>query len=68
MFEPLTCIFLAWFLMAVVLVRLWFSQKACQAMSIVNVAWSVELAILALFYAGNVDGYISRQRLLGMMT
>jgi steroid 5-alpha reductase family enzyme len=51
--------------MAVVMAGLWFIQKVRQDASIVDVAWSAGLGILALLYAGNADGYAPRRWLLG---
>lgn len=56
-----------WFLMALIMAGLWLIQKIRQDASLVDVAWSAGLGILAIFYALTAPGYPQRRFLLALL-
>ena len=46
-----------WLLIGILMALLWWVQKVRQDASLVDVAWSAGLGILAIFYALMADGY-----------
>jgi len=56
-----------WLLMTAIMAGLWLVQKIRQDASLVDVAWSAGLGILAIFYALTAHGYPPRRFLLALL-
>ena len=67
MHNVLTLLLQGWCLMGAIMAVLWWIQKIRHDASHVDVAWSVGLGILAIFYAVAADGYPPRRLLLGVL-
>jgi steroid 5-alpha reductase family enzyme len=65
--SPFALLLYGWLLMAAVMALLWLVQKIRQDASVVDVAWSAGLGILAVFYALTADGYPPRRLLLALL-
>jgi len=67
MADPFRLFLFGWLLLSIIMAGLWFVQKLRQDASLVDVAWSAGLGILALFYAANAHGYALRRGSLALM-
>lgn len=62
--DALLLVFYGWLLMAGTMALLWLVQKIRQDASLVDVAWSTGLGMLAIFYALTASGYPPRRFLV----
>lgn len=66
--SPLFLVLLGWVLLATLMANLWLIQRIRQDASLVDVAWSAGLGILAICYASFADGAPWRRLLLAALT
>ncbi|MEM7231327.1 MAG: DUF1295 domain-containing protein [Planctomycetota bacterium] len=66
--NPWLLLLYGWIGSAIVMLVLWFVQRATKKASIVDVAWTIGVGCLGVFYAWAGDGDVQRRILVGVLS